>query len=321
LAFARRQELTQEEVDIPSMVRGMTELIERSLGSTVEIETRFPLVAKPVLADANQLEMVLLNLVVNARDAMPDGGQIIISTREESISVKDGFTLKPGLYVCLAVSDNGVGMDAATLRRATEPFFTTKGVGKGTGLGLSMVHGLAEQLGGTFMLKSQPREGTTAELWLPAATPQLPVAKVEVAAQETIEQRASLVILVVDDDPLVLTNTVAMLEDLGHVALAVNSGEEAIALLRRDDSADVVIADQVMPHMTGLQLAEAIRSEWPNLQVIIATGYSDLPPGSGRKFPRLSKPYTQSELAQGIAGFIPRASKQGRILPFRGVKS
>jgi PAS domain S-box-containing protein len=318
LAFARRQELKREAVEIPAMVRGMTDLLGRSLGSSVEIETRFPLVSRPVWADANQLEMVLLNLVVNARDAMPDGGKIIISMRDEKVSKGDGAALKPGPYICLSVSDNGSGMDAETLRRATEPFFTTKGVGKGTGLGLSMVHGLAEQLGGTFALKSLLGEGTTAELRLPVASGQVLADEIAVAVRDTNEYRDALTILVVDDDSLVLTNTIAVIEDLGHIAIAANSGAEALALLRRDDAADLVITDQVMPHMSGLQLADAIKVEWPDLPVIIATGYADLPAGVGINFPKLSKPYTQAELARGILGYAPRSRKNRRVLRLRG---
>jgi PAS domain S-box-containing protein len=319
LAFARRQELKQEAVEIPDMVRGMTDLLGRSLGSSVEIETRFPLVSRPVWADANQLEMVLLNLVVNARDAMPDGGKIIISMRDAKVSKGDGAALKPGPYICLAVSDNGSGMDAETLRRATEPFFTTKGVGKGTGLGLSMVHGLAEQFGGTFTLKSLPGEGTTAELWLPVAMGQVPAAdEIEAVVRETSQSRDALTILVVDDDPLVLTNTIAVIEDLGHIVLPANSGAEALALLRRDDAADLVITDQVMPHMSGLQLADAVKAEWPDLPVIIATGYADLPPGSAINFPKLAKPYAQAELARAIIGYAPRTHKDRGVLRFRG---
>jgi PAS domain S-box-containing protein len=318
LAFARRQELHQEAVAIPDMVRGMTDLLGRSLGSSVEIETRFPLVSRPVWADANQLEMVLLNLVVNARDAMPDGGRVIISTREATVSKGDSGVLKPGPYICLAVSDNGSGMDVETLRRATEPFFTTKGVGKGTGLGLSMVHGLAEQLGGTFTLKSRPGEGTTAELWLPVATGRAPAEEIDIAPRTPNKYREPLTILVVDDDSLVLTNTVAMIEDLGHNALPVNSGAEALALLRQDDRADLVVTDQVMPQMSGLQLADAIKAEWPDLPVIIATGYADLPPGGGIDFPKLSKPYTQAQLADWVVGYAPRKHRLRRVLHFRG---
>jgi signal transduction histidine kinase len=169
LAFAPRQELTSERIDVPDLVRGMTDLLRRSLGQTISIETRFPLLLPSIQADANQVEMALLNLTVNARDAMPNGGQIILAARDETVppDVADG--LKPGRYVRLSVSDTGEGMDEETLARAMEPFFTTKGLGKGTGLGLPMVHGLAEQMAGRFTLKSSRGVGTTAELWLPAA--------------------------------------------------------------------------------------------------------------------------------------------------------
>ena len=320
LTFARRQELKPEAVSIPDLVRGMTEMLQRSIGSSIEIETRFPLVCKPVLADANQLEMVLLNLVVNARDAMPNGGRILISAWTEDVFKGDNAILNPGSYVCLAVTDNGCGMDQEMLRRAAEPFFTTKGVGKGTGLGLSMAHGLAEQLGGSFSLKSRLGEGTVAELWLPVATMQpdykMEVSPLEVNSPERAEQLHSLTIMVVDDDPLVLTNTVALLEDLGHIAVPASSGKEALALLKGDDSVDLVITDQVMPQMSGLQLAEEINVEWPGLPVIIATGYSNLPPGGGNNFPRLSKPYTQTELAREVAQYARRRKK--RILRFDG---
>ena len=155
LAFARRQELKHEPIDIPELVRGMTDLLQRSLGPSVLIKTRFPLVSKPVLSDPSQLEMILLNLTVNARNAMPERGQIVIATREEVLRPQDDSRLKPGTYICLTVSDTGTGMDEETLKRATEPFFTTKGVGKGTGLGLSIVHGVAEQSGGWFTLRSR----------------------------------------------------------------------------------------------------------------------------------------------------------------------
>jgi signal transduction histidine kinase len=183
LVFARRQELKQEPVDIADLVRGMTELLQRSLGPAVTIETRFPLTTPPVIADANQLEMAVLNLTVNARDAMPDGGLIIISTREERVGPKQ--TLPLGEYLCLSVADTGTGMDENTLSRAIEPFFTTKGPGKGTGLGLPMVHGLAEQCGGRLFLTSKIGKGTTAELWLPIAQPEArsvpatPLARIE----------------------------------------------------------------------------------------------------------------------------------------------
>jgi len=301
LAFARRQELTPEPVDIPSLVRGMAGLLQRSLGPSVLVETRFPIALDMALVDANQLELALLNLAVNARDAMPSGGPLIIGAREESLSPDNAVQLSPGKYIRLSVTDAGEGMDEATLPRATDPFFTTKGVGKGTGLGLSMVHGLAEQSGGRLVLRSRKGEGTTAEIWLPVAAGAAPerAKAVEDAAEPSppVGTRP-LVVLAVDDDGLVLMNTAAMLEDLGHRALEATSGEQALDILRRGLAVDVVITDQAMPHMTGLQLAEAIRREWPALPVVLATGYAELPHGVDLR--RLGKPFSQQELARVV---------------------
>jgi PAS domain S-box-containing protein len=305
LAFARRQELKKERVDIPALVRGMTDLLQRSLGPSVGIETRFSLVTKPVLADPNQLEMALLNLAVNARDAMPGGGDIVISTREEMVK-QESHGLKPGSYICLSVSDTGAGMDEQTLQRAMEPFYTTKGVGKGTGLGLSMVHGLAEQSGGSFTLKSKPGEGTTAEIRLPVALAMAaPAPQIKPALEAPSVEALSLVIIAVDDDALVLTNTVAMLEDLGHTAIAAASGEEALRVLHQQDKVDLVITDQAMPDMTGVELAEIIRDERPGLPVIIATGFAEIEPGFAADLPRLAKPFSEFDLAKEIARTFP----------------
>ena len=261
LAFARRQELKKETIDIPELVRGMSDLLQRSLGPSIAIETQFPLFGRPVLGDANQLEMMLLNLTVNARDAMPNGGQIVISMREEVLHPGEGNHLAPGPYVCLTVRDTGIGMDEVTLQRAMEPFFTTKGPGKGTGLGLSMVHGVAEQSGGWFTLRSRPGEGTTAELWLPAAEGQAPAsARSDRSLSDTAADRPSLTVLAVDDDGLVLTNTVAMLEDLGHGVIAASSGQQALDILGKHGPVDLVITDHAMPQMTGLELANAIKN-------------------------------------------------------------
>jgi CheY-like chemotaxis protein len=205
-------------------------------------------------------------------------------------------------------------MDQATLSRAMEPFFTTKGPGKGTGLGLPMVHGLAQQSGGRFTLKSRVGEGTTAELWLPvdeAASVMTPSRPVFPGLER---HHALLTVLAVDDDYLVLTNTVAMLEDLGHIAIAASSGKEALEILRRDDSIDVVITDQIMPQMTGSQLADAIISEWPKLPVILATGFAETPPGA-REVPKISKPFSQAELAEKLTNIHPMPGK-ARVLEF-----
>ena len=311
LAFARRQELKQERIDVADLVRGMAELMQRSLGPGIEIETRFPLAALPVIADANQLEMALLNLAVNARDAMPEGGQIIISAREESIFSANG--LRPGQYIALTITDRGTGMDQATLARAMEPFFTTKGLGRGTGLGLSMVHGFAEQSGGRFTLCSQQGEGTTAEIWLPMAEDVVRPAVGQPKDEEMHADRGSLVVLAVDDDPLVLLNTVAMLEDFGHEVFSASSGQKALDILRGEDRVDVVITDQAMPHMTGVQLADAIAKDWPDLPVILATGYAEIREGTAAGLRKLNKPFTQGELAIALAD-VPR--KKGTVVRF-----
>jgi PAS domain S-box-containing protein len=318
LAFARRQELKKEAVDIPDLIRGMTDLLQRSLGPSILIETHFPLVSKAVLADANQLEMILLNLAVNARDAMPDGGRVVIATREEVLRAGGGSRLKPGSYICLTVSDTGMGMDEATLRRAMEPFFTTKGLGKGTGLGLSMVHGVAEQSGGWFTLRSRQGEGTTAELWLPVAEGQAQqVGRSERRAIEGGADQRPLVVLAVDDDGLVLTNTVAMLEDLGHTAISASSGKEALEILRQQGAVDLVITDYAMPQMTGLQLADAIKKEWPEVPVIIATGFAEMEPEAGPSLPKLAKPFTEAELAKELERVVPSARIGARVLKFQ----
>jgi CheY-like chemotaxis protein len=288
-----------EAVDLPVLVRGMTGLLQRSLGPSVQIETRFPLSLPPLHTDPAQLETVLLNLAVNARDAMPDGGTISIEAKSEVVGEKYGSPLAPGPYVRLSVADTGQGMDAETLARATEPFFTTKGVGKGTGLGLSMVHGLAEQSGGRLHIRSRVGEGTVVELWLPQAQPSDAAQVICGEVEEEVENGAPLVVLAVDDDNLVLINTVAMLEDLGHRVFPAVSAKEALATLRRE-TVDLVITDYAMPQMTGLQLAEAIEADHAGLPVILATGYAELPAGTASRWPRLSKPFLQRDLAAAI---------------------
>jgi PAS domain S-box-containing protein len=298
LSFARRQQLDARPLDLPRLVSGMTDLLERSLGADTQIETDFPAALDRIVADENQLELALLNLCVNARDAMKGGGRIVISARARHVDPGSETGLVPGDYVCLCVADSGEGMDTETLARATEPFFTTKGVGKGTGLGLSMVHGMAEQMGGRLLIKSKPGEGTTAEIWLPALGG---AAEHRNAAAETVPEPSnrSLRVLAVDDDRLVLFNTAAMLEDMGHTVVEASSGDEALERLRQQ-AFDLVITDQSMPKMTGVQLIESISRDWPSLPVILATGYAEIPGGTEIKAPKLSKPFTEQQLAQAL---------------------
>jgi PAS domain S-box-containing protein len=301
LAFARRQELKPEPVDVPALVRGMTDLLQTSLGPSITVEGRFPLILPAVQADANKLELALLNLAVNARDAMPNGGSVIIAAREER-APPAGSGLGPGRYICLSVTDQGFGMNEETLAKAMEPFFTTKGVGKGTGLGLSMVHGMAEQSGGRLILKSREGQGTIAELWLPAAkaSAMSSPAQGQTARGGATSSTRPLAVLAVDDDALVLMNTSAMLEDLGHTVFEAKSGQEALSILREKEI-DLVITDQAMPQMTGAQLATAIKAEWPRLPVIMATGYAELPPDVDANLPRLPKPFTQQDIERVVA--------------------
>ena len=300
LAFARRQELDLKPIDATELIRGMKNLLQSSLGPSVQIETRFPLSVPRISADANQLELAILNLAVNAKDAMPKGGSIVISARERTAQ-GDPHATKHGRYVCLSVSDTGVGMDETTLARAIEPFYTTKGVGKGTGLGLPMVHGMAEQSGGKLVLKSALGEGTTAELCLPVAEEETEGESSETPQQSRPASSRGLKILSVDDDPLVAFNTVAMLEDLGHTVLSVSSGAQALDLLRKENDIDLLITDQAMPGMTGSELAETILAERPDFSIIIATGYAELPDGPARALSRLAKPFFQDDLADAIA--------------------
>jgi PAS domain S-box-containing protein len=306
LAFARRQELEQKPVDLPDLVRGMSGLLDRTLGPGIAIETRFPLSLPRVLVDPNQIDSALLNLAVNARDAMPSGGSLVISAHE--VVVGPGSSqMGEGRYVCLAVKDSGEGMDAATLARATDPFFTTKGIGKGTGLGLSMVQGIAEQSGGRLILKSRPGEGTIAEIWLPAlieSEAPAPVVEVVQAAPDATRQ---LKVLAVDDDALVLLNTTIMLEELGHVVLEALSGGDALKLVEANPDIDLLITDQAMPRMTGLELAAEVAKLRPGLPVVLASGYADIEEARTLKLPRLAKPFSQNDLARTLARIVETA--------------
>jgi signal transduction histidine kinase len=307
LAFARRQELRPETIDVPKLVQGMEELLRRTLGTTIEIATEYPPDLPPVSVDPGQLELAILNLGLNARDAMPQGGRLGIVGR--ALSSEDGPPeLTSGHYVCITVSDGGIGMDEQTLKRAAEPFFTTKGAGKGTGLGLSMVHGLAAQSGGAMRLDSRPGEGTRVELWLPVSASARP-AQVVMPVSSFAGAGAPSRVLVVDDDPLIVASTAAILEDLGHEVIEASSASHALDTLRLDAKVDVVITDHAMPGMTGSELARQIRQAWPTLPVILATGYAELPNGEDPGLPRLSKPYRQEDLAAQIA-LVVRARMQ-----------
>ena len=303
LAFARKQDLKAQATDVRSLVEDMLGLIGRSVGPMVRVELEAQGTLPAVDVDPNQLEMALLNLAVNARDAMVSGGVLTIGLSLQEIDNDNQLRLQPGRYVVLSVKDTGEGMDAETLAKAVEPFFSTKGVGKGTGLGLSMVFGLAEQSGGVLRLESVLSRGTTAALWLPIATKAaLPSGDLpNVVAQASRRAR----ILFVDDDLLIAGSTVALLEDLGHEVIEAHSAREALQLLEAGLDTDLLITDHAMPGMTGSELAFEVRRQRPRLPVLLATGFAELGGDKMVDIPRLGKPYTQAQLAAEIARLLP----------------
>ena len=301
LAFARRQELTVKPTSLAHLVRDMTDLVERSVGSAIELSIDIPQALPNVLVDAHQVEMALLNLVINARDAMPDGGRLNI--RLDQPRLFEQAQLPAASYVRLSVIDTGIGMDPDTLRKAAEPFFSTKELGKGTGLGLSMIQGLAVQLGGELRLESKLGYGTTAELWLPM-TDQSPERERADDKNLAVSEDRKITVLVVDDDALIAMSTAAMVEDLGHDVFEVNSGSAALEFLKNGHIIDLLITDFSMPKMNGMQLAKAVKDIHPNLPIILATGFAELPIDPELRIPRISKPYQQDQLSAAIAGAL-----------------
>jgi PAS domain S-box-containing protein len=300
LAFARRQELKHEVIDISSLVRNLAGPLERSVGPGVRLKMELPTSRILVLSDVAQLESAILNLAVNSNDAMPLGGTLTLAVSECAVVGKNPHGLSAGRYARIDVRDTGLGMDAATLTRATEPFFTTKGVGKGTGLGLSMADGVAGQSGGRLMLHSTPGKGTTVELWLPlTAASDQPAARAPPPSTAGGHEKR-LRILVVDDDELVLENTVAMLEDLNHEVIRAATPFAAIDVLDSHTGIDLVLTDQAMPVMTGIQLIEVIRKHVPHMPIILATGYAELSTPVDASIKRLAKPYTQRDLEAAL---------------------
>jgi CheY-like chemotaxis protein/anti-sigma regulatory factor (Ser/Thr protein kinase) len=288
----------------------MIELLERSLGPRVTLRIDIPPGLPPASIDANQLELAILNLAINARDAMPDGGSIEISAAEaQRDRSRNGAAAS---YIRIEVRDTGSGMDGETIKKAIEPFFSTKPLGKGTGLGLSMVHGLAAQSDGAMRLESHVGKGTRVELWLPVSD-ETPTVQVPVPAALWRDERLPSRVLVVDDDPLLVASTAAILEDLGHVVIEASSGVHALDALRRGAEVDVVITDHAMPGMSGFELARRIKASWPALPIILASGYGDLPNDEDPGLPRLSKPYRQEDLVAKITEVVSGYQSTPRV--------
>jgi PAS domain S-box-containing protein len=301
LAFARRQPLQSTAVDVTMLVDEMAGLIGSTVGPNIEVRVELAPDLPPALADANQLEMALLNLAVNARDAMPHGGQLTISARRESVRTQQAAGLAHGHYVRLSVRDSGTGMDEATLRRAVEPFFSTKGIGKGTGLGLSMVHGLAAQLGGGMKIASLPGEGTTVTLWLPMSA--APIDSSERQPDRTKAPAVRGTALLVDDEELVRMSTADMLHDFGFEVIEAGSAEEALELIKAGTLPDILVTDHLMAGMSGADLASEARALNPNLPILLVSGYAEVE-GVAHDLPRLTKPFRSADLAATLSTLL-----------------
>ena len=313
LGFARRQALKTEPVDLDSLLNGMRDLISSSVGPTIRLKVRCEPNLPPALIDPNQLELAILNLCVNARDAMPQGGQLTVLAEGTAIGPLSSPRIAPGFYLRISVIDAGIGMDSETLARAIEPFYSTKEVGRGTGLGLSMVHGLAAQLGGGFHLTSAPGEGTRVDLYLPAADEAAPAARASRMAITTGTGRP-LKVLLVDDEDLVREATAEMIRDLGHEVFEASGAEEALAMLRRGLDIDVAVTDYLMPGMDGGEFARRLAATHKDLRVLLITGYT----GAAEDvlhLPRLSKPFGQSELSMALASLFADDDRVVRLRP------
>jgi PAS domain S-box-containing protein len=308
LAFARRQPLRSSAVDVGSLITGMRDLVASTSGPRISVEVEADPVLPPAKADANQLEMAILNLSVNARDAMPDGGALRITAATETVGPGHRSKLSPGPYIRLSVADTGGGMDEATLARAIEPFFSTKGVGKGTGLGLSMVHGLVAQLGGALTIASAPGRGTDVELWLPvsdrAADPVEP-------AVADVALGGSGKALLVDDEDLVRASAADMLVDLGYTVTEAGSAAKALDLIEHGLTPDFIMTDHLMPGMNGTDFARIIRQRLPDVPVLIVSGYAETA-GIAADLPRLNKPFRRKELAARLCEMLGASEKRPR---------
>jgi len=299
LAFARRQPLQSVAVDIGTLIRDMAELVAGTTGPQVTLVVDVADDLPSARADPHQLEMAILNLSVNARDAMDGVGEIRIAATRATVAAGQVAELPPGTYVRLSVTDTGKGMDEATRARAIEPFFSTKGVGKGTGLGLSMAHGLASQLGGALTIVSAPGQGTEVSMWLPA-TPHAAPSPADDQRMASGVPRPGVALLV-DDEEYIRLSTADMLAELGFSVHEAASGEAALRAIDAGMQPDVLITDHLMPGMTGVELAHAVRARWPETKILIVSGYAE-GDGLDPSWPRLTKPFVQSDLATAVAG-------------------
>jgi len=301
LTFSRQQPLAPEAVDISQLISSLSKLVRRSLPETISVSTDLAAADLHALVDPGQLESALLNFALNARDAMPDGGRLHIAARATELSSgANAFDAPPGHYVVIEVTDNGCGMDAATLARACEPFFTTKRFGLGSGLGLAMAYGFARQSGGGMSLHSQPGQGTTVLIALPQIAPD---PEAEAAVVDVIQANEGELVLLVEDDAAVRRVVRQQLIDLGHPVLEAENGEQALEMIEHIDDIAVLVSDIIMPGgMNGCQLADAALARRPQLRVLLMSGYSEdnCPAARNQQLPILAKPFGRTELGRAL---------------------
>jgi PAS domain S-box-containing protein len=303
LAFARRQKLEPASIQIPRLAQSVTSLLAHTLGGMVELDWKLSDTVSPVYADASQLELAVMNLIINARDAMPEGGVVTVAAEDREVTEQVGRAgLAPGPYVVIGVGDTGCGIAPELIEQVLEPFFTTKPVGKGTGLGLSMVYGFAQQSGGEVRVDSELGKGTCVEIWLPRA-PESAGMVMEIAEPITDVPAAALNILLVDDHDGVRATTAALLEDLGHSVRHVTEGAHALELFRKDPGAfDLLITDYAMPRMSGAELVRQVRSQAEDFPALIITGYAqaDFNASESPDVRFLAKPFTAEQLKTAL---------------------
>jgi CheY-like chemotaxis protein len=307
LAFSRKQRLEPREVDLNSKIIEMGPLLSATLGGTVRLHTTLDPNLWPALVDPSHLESIVMNLAINARDAMPSGGTLTIETFNAAIEKEQSAPHEParGQYTGLSVIDTGIGIRDDVLPRVFEPFFTTKEPGKGSGLGLAQVFGFAKQSGGGVSIQTRVGEGTAVKVYLPRAEPDPSTEEPAESVRSAIGSGTGARVLVVDDEAAVLRTTVRLLASLGYEPLSASSGAEALRLLAAGEEIDVVLADIAMPEMSGFELVRMIRDENPNLPVILVTGYvSSAIPADLRGAAILQKPFTEEELTKMLASVL-----------------
>lgn len=316
LGFARKQALLPKAVDLDRVLARMSDLLLSTVGDTIRIERRTQREIWPALVDPNQIELVVLNLAINARDAMPFGGILTIETRNAAFGADDRpEDLTAGDYVALSISDTGTGMSDEVRAKAFEPFFTTKGPGRGSGLGLSLTLGVARQSGGGVRINTRPGHGTSIEVYLPRADMDVSSEEMDRGPSVHTPVTRGQVVLVVDDDNDVREVTAAMLASLGYSVIAAKSGPAAIEVLGSTERVDVMLIDLAMPGMNGIEAARQAQERRPDLPVLFSTGYTDAARFGGGEIDRnrvVGKPYRRDELLRKIDECLRRRSRAPR---------